>query len=286
MERYKRRERGRARPKRSVTTTTEIRALDVLEYLNQFGGQARVCDIAGALNFPQSSTSRLLAQLSGAGYLSYDRVRRIYRLSARAALLTAKSMPLVFGPGEPLRMMEALRQLSGGTAILTSRNQTELNIVHIEKQDETTDPCFHVGMVSPLVCSASGKVMLSNAADSFIHALIRRYNAGIGSGHERVRPEAFFASPSQVRQRGYLVHPVEAARRTIGGLCRGIESPQCATVCCLSRRAAHMVAPVRSSGGAEIAAIVGIPPELEEHHLDTFAAEAQAIIRQHMPTHA
>ncbi|WP_313805245.1 helix-turn-helix domain-containing protein [Sphingobium sp.] len=279
-----RRRPNRAKLRRSGSTIkTEIRALDVLEFLNRSGGEARVGDVVRALNFPQSSASRLLAQLSDAGYLAYDRMLRIYRSSARSALLGANAMTRVFGAGEPFRMTEELRRLSGAPVTLTSRNQTRLVIVHIDGGEEVENPCFHVGHVSPLVGSASGRVILSNSNDSTIQSLVRRYNAETSSREERVRPDAFMESVSQVRERGYLVHPVEAAYRTIGPLCRRAGAAACGKHCCLQGRAFHVVTPVCSGSHGEVAVIIGVPDSVEERHQTQFAEEARGIVQTYMP---
>lgn len=275
---------ARARTRITSTVKTEIRALDVLEFLNHCGGEARVGEVAHSLGFPQSSASRLLVQLCDAGYLVYDRTRRTYRLSARSALLGANAMTRIFGSGEPFRMLEALRAFSESPVILTSRNQTRLVIIHIEKDENAEEPCFYVGRMSALVASASGRVILSTSQDTMIQSLVRRHNAETSRSEERVRPDMFLESVSRVRQDGYLIHPVEAAVRRMGRDCRCAASATCATSCCLARRGAHIVFPLCDSENGEVAAIVGIRDSIDRRHQPEFAADARAVIEKFVPS--
>lgn len=261
---------------------TDIRILDLMEYLNRCGGEARVTDVVRALSVPQSSASRLLHSLSQAGYLSYDRFGRVYRSSARSALLCANTTNRVFGRSDPFRMMEEIRRISRQNLIMTSRNQAELIIIHIDREDGTPEPCFSVGDVSALVGSASGKVMLSRSTDAFISGLVRRHNAEVCSTDQRVQPTAVLETVGIVRENGYLIHPVEAAKKTIGVTCRCIGKADCPVVCCMSRKRAHLVASVLQSNGNDVAVAVGIPDGVEEVHQAEFAADVQNVIRQHM----
>lgn len=264
------------------TVKSDIRVLEILEYLNRIGGEARVTDVVNALNLPQSSSSRCLAALTDAGFLNYDRFRRVYSTSARAALLSSDAVTRVFGSGDPHRLLEELRRLSGQTVVMSARNDTKVHLIRVEKGDGEAEPCFTVGYVSQLVRSACGRAMLSGSADTLINGLVRRYNAEVRTA-DQIHPDTVLRSVAYVREKGYLFHPTEAALETIGKRCRFSGSACPPGGCCMAKRRVDVVAPLVRTKGREVAVGVAIPPELEERHHDDYAAAVKDRIAQFAP---
>lgn len=261
--------------KRGNTVKTELRALDLLEWFDRVGRECKVGEIAATLGYPQSSASRLLFELSDAGYLSYDRWKRTYRPSVRTALIGAQTLRRKF-PRMPFAMLEELGRLSATPVILTGRNERELSVLHTGQ--DPTETCFHVGDKSALVGATSGQVILAHHDDRFINTLLRRYNTDARTPAMRIQPDSFFDRIARARRQGYLVQPLDAAVRQLGSRCRCAGKEACALNCCLAHTGPHLAAPIPSADGEDMAAIVGIPADLDESRHESFAAEVKDII--------
>src|SRR5262245_24956505 len=93
------------------------RALQVLEYFDDIRQEARMVEIARALNYPESSTSVLLKSLATIGYLSYDRYKRTYIPTNRVRLLGNWIESSLFENDRILNLMRALNDDSEDTII-------------------------------------------------------------------------------------------------------------------------------------------------------------------------
>ena len=266
--------------KSHVTIRSELRALEILEYFSRVNDEGRVTEVARALGHPQSSTSRLLAMLADAGYLIHDRRRRTYCPSARVALLSIRTMSRLFGEGNLLDMLDDLARLTAGPVLLTARNEHKLNVVHTMLPPGMPSLCYDVGLSSPLVVSGSGRLILSKYSDFFIQSLVRRYNAEV-SARERLDPKHYIAEVAEIRQRGYVVHPLSEAMAMMAGRCRLTQEGR-QEQCCLARGGPYLVAPVHADLGDDIAVLVGLPAGTREEEFPVYAARVQQTIARHM----
>mgnify|MGYP001048564422 CR=1 FL=1 len=279
MPRGRRRPRAGAGKKSTLTVKSELRALDLLEFFDRAGRPCRVTEVAESLTFPQSSTSRLLSELATAGYLSYDRRKRTYRPTARTALLSARTVERVF-PRTPVALIDALAAVSETPVLLTTRNESELNILY--SSCYTAEHCFRSGERSTLVGSVSGQMILSRYDDGFIRTLLRVHNAYASGQDQRIRSDDFFARIEQARRQGYLIQPVADAVRSIGKRC-WIAS-NCGETCCMERCGPHLVTPVPTCDGRDVVAIVGMHAGISDEAQVEFARKVRRIIDDCMST--
>ena len=71
-----------------------IRVLEILEYFDRRHSEATVTDIARELKYPQSSTSILLQNLTGLGYLQRGSTGKTYVPTTRVTLLGSWLAPM------------------------------------------------------------------------------------------------------------------------------------------------------------------------------------------------
>lgn len=268
------------RPVKTSTIRSELRALEVLEYFSRVSDEARVTEIARALNLPQSSTSRLLANLAEAGYLVHDRARRTFHPSARVALLSMRTMARLFGQGHLLDMMDELAALTRGPVLLTARSDAKLNVVHLVLPEGVGALCYDVGLARPLVASASGRLILRKHADGYIQGLVRRYNAEAPL-NERIDPRRYLEEVNEARRRGYIVYPLPDAMRMLASRCRRTQFGEDAQ-CCLARGGPYMGVPVHTGVGDDLAVLVTLPCDVRPEEHPAHAARVHQVIVRHM----
>lgn len=98
---------------------TARRVIEVLEFFDAQNRRATVMDIVRRYDWPQSSTSELLASLVELGLLYKDPYSRSYTLTPRAALLGSLSQPGIVRNGTLSMLIERLVAQTGlGTILL------------------------------------------------------------------------------------------------------------------------------------------------------------------------
>jgi hypothetical protein len=85
------------------TVKSAVRALEVLELFDRLRREASVGEVARLLGYPLSSTSVLLATLTGRGYLQPGTVPFTYRPTLRLARLGAWIGPFGNGSHRPVQ---------------------------------------------------------------------------------------------------------------------------------------------------------------------------------------
>ena len=180
------------------------RVLQILELFDEIQREARVSEIAGRLNLPQSSTSMLLKSLVRLGYLDYDPASRSFLPSPRVALLGAWVDKGPVRDGSLVRMLEHLSERTGGTVILAARNAIFSQYVHVLQA--RTAMRFHVppGTRRLVVWSATGTALLADSPEAEIGPLVRRTNAEAPPEQPPIALAAVLANLARLRRDGHF----------------------------------------------------------------------------------
>jgi DNA-binding IclR family transcriptional regulator len=178
------------------------RALDLLEYLNTQRAEASIGDIVRDLGYPLSSTSELVHYLAERGYISCDRQRRRYRLTARAAVLGSSVAPSLFRRGRLLARMDRISKACGELVVIGMRFGTHAQFIHVV---QATKP-FRIFVTPshrvPILQTAIGRLLLSAMPELQARALIQRINSEIEP--EKRVPYALLATEFEgIREQGY-----------------------------------------------------------------------------------
>ena len=107
------------------------RVLEILEYFDDMQRPATVMEVAGALDYPQSSTSALLRSLARLGYLNHDSRARTYVSTVRTALLGSWVNAEFVRGGPVIEMMQELNRRTGDNVVLAVRNGLQCQYVHV-----------------------------------------------------------------------------------------------------------------------------------------------------------
>jgi len=162
-----------------------VRVLEVLEFFRQHRSPVALKHIAERLDYPASSATVLLKNLTALGYLSYDRAARTYFPTLRVAALGDWISHELFGQGEIFELMQDLHAATGETVSIALQNDVYLQ--HIRVIQSAHPLRFHTeeGSLRPLTQSATGWLLLSTHADTAVEKLIRRANIAIPRSEDR-----------------------------------------------------------------------------------------------------
>jgi DNA-binding IclR family transcriptional regulator len=150
------------------------RVLDVFDYLNEFQRPAREVDIRTALSLPKSSTNDLLKTMVTRGYLAFNALERTYSPSYRLVRF-GQSVDLLDPAGHGLsNLISKVRSLVGEVVLLAEPQETHMQIVAIECDDDETRRNFPEGRLLDIVSTASGRAYLMTRSDEDIRWIARR----------------------------------------------------------------------------------------------------------------
>jgi DNA-binding IclR family transcriptional regulator len=153
------------------------RALRILEFFDEIRRPARANEIAGCLDFPQSSTSVLLTSLVRLGFLDYDMGSKSYLPSLRVAVLATWRDTGYFRDGSVLTLLETLADRSGLAACLTTRAGIFVRYLNVVQHPRPGDVHITLTARRYAVRSASGIVLLTGMNDSDIRMLVHQTRA-------------------------------------------------------------------------------------------------------------
>ncbi|KCZ88859.1 IclR family transcriptional regulator [Hyphomonas johnsonii MHS-2] len=151
--------------------------MQIFDFFDEVGREAKASEIGGRLNFPQSSTSVLLNSLVEMGFLDYEERTRTFLPSPRIALLGSRLGAGPMRDGRVIRIMEALADRTGETIILAIRNGPYALDVKVIQGKQPNAIIIPQGQRRLAVRSAAGLALLKDEPDALIAALCRRANA-------------------------------------------------------------------------------------------------------------
>jgi len=153
------------------------RTLRILEFFDEIRRPARANEIAGCLNFPQSSTASLLKSLVKLGYLDFEVATKAYLPSLRTAVLATWRDAGYFRDGSMLSILEELASSSGLAACLTSRAGIFVRYLNVVQNRKLRDVHITLNARRYAVRSAAGIALLTDLPDTEIRMLVHRTKA-------------------------------------------------------------------------------------------------------------
>lgn len=162
-----------------------VRVLEVLDFFRQRRQPASLKQIAESLEYPPSSATVLLKNLTDLGYLSYDRGTREYFPTLRVASLGDWISHELFGRGEIFELMQDLHVASGETVSIALQNDIYIQYSRVIQSTHPLRFYTEEGSQRPLTQSATGWLLLSTHSDAMVDRLVRRANIATPRGQER-----------------------------------------------------------------------------------------------------
>jgi DNA-binding IclR family transcriptional regulator len=179
-----------------------VRVLEVLDFFRQHRRPASLKDIALALDYPSSSATVLLKNLTALGYLSYDRSEREYFPTLRVAALGDWISHELFGQGEIFELMQDLHSATGETVSIALQNDVYIQYIRVIQSTHALRFHTEEGSLRPLTQSATGWLLLSTHSDEVVEKLVRRANIATPNPQQRQSLALMQERVAQARQAG------------------------------------------------------------------------------------
>lgn len=163
------------------------RVIEVFEFFDEKNREATVMSIARRYDWPQSSTSELLANLVDLGLLYKNSHTRTYTLTPRAAMLGCNGQPNIVRSGRLLSLLDRLAEQH------PAQDVGLLGLVNLDaqvfasrcgEQARGLDHHLCVGRKERLSRTAAGWLLLSTLPQKWREAVIRRLNADAPDEHK------------------------------------------------------------------------------------------------------
>lgn len=188
--------------RRVRTVKSAERTLALFELFSLHQRPMMVGEIAAALNIPQPSVSMLVRNLTSLGYLEHDRAGRTYVPTIRIMLLGTWIHRRFSAEGNLERRLDALMRRVQQTVIVAIQNGVYSQYVLVQ-MPQNPDLAVQSGLLRPITCTATGRMLLSLKSDAEVESIVRRCNAEVRDERLRVRPNEFMELIAQVRAQGF-----------------------------------------------------------------------------------
>ncbi|KRB84063.1 hypothetical protein ASE00_22430 [Sphingomonas sp. Root710] len=181
------------------------RTLRILEFFDEIRRPARANEIAGCLNFPQSSTSKLLTSLVKLGYLDFEVSTKTYMPSIRTAVLATWRDTGYFRDGSIVTLLEDLAERSGLAACLTTRAGIFVRYLNVVQHRRQGDVHITLNARRYAVSSAAGIVLLAELPDSEVRMLVHRTKAQKDESLESMSLEEVKTNVQRAQKDGHFI---------------------------------------------------------------------------------
>ena len=187
------------------------RSLAILSAFTQDRSERSLEEISQSIQLPKSTTHRLLQTLLGGGFVEPGRKPGAYRLGLQAVAI-GRIAAYDRRPEEGVyEVMRALRDETDEAVGLSVMEKGTVIVIAKEVSRHPLSYNLGVGAALPAYCTASGKVLLADIADSQIDRLYPEGRMPQQTGRTMVSVEQLKSHLQQVRQRGYAIDNEELA---------------------------------------------------------------------------
>ncbi|NHN55561.1 IclR family transcriptional regulator [Calidifontibacter sp. DB0510] len=195
------------------------RALDVLETMQQRGGELALIEISGATGLPMPTIHRLVRTLVDRGYLRQLPDKR-YALGTRLIPL-GNAAQQVFGVQAAPQLTRIVDQL-GETANLATLDGDMLVYVGQVPSPHAMRMFTELGRHVHAHCRAAGKVLLAELADDEVRNILRRAGMPARTPQTVTDPDELLRQVQRIRETGYAF---EQGEMEIGVECVAVPIP-------------------------------------------------------------
>ena len=199
------------------------KALNTLDFLAIFGGQAGVRELAEYLGTNKSSTHRLLTTLERHGYVAQDPITGKYQLGMRvfeagAVVLSQMNLRAAARPH-----LERLARESGEVVHLAVENGGQCVYVDKVEGPQAISMASQLGWRKPLYCTGVGKAMLAHLPQPRIDQVLRAGQLRPLTPNTVTDPDRLAAELEEVRTTGiaYDREEIEVGLRCVAAPIRG-----------------------------------------------------------------
>ncbi|MGI4800060.1 MAG: IclR family transcriptional regulator [Janthinobacterium lividum] len=177
------------------------RVFAILEAFARVQQSMTAIEIGRRLGTPPSSTAAILKSMVTLGYLSFDRVTRVYLPTIRLGMLTHWVDGASLGSAALDRLIEALHETTGETIIIATQSDLEMKYLLTRPGRFPIRFLAPTGLRRPLCGSGTGWALLASKTDAEVGALIQHVNRAMPT--QPVDERRLLDLLAQVRVQGY-----------------------------------------------------------------------------------
>lgn len=185
------------------------RALRVINYLADVGGELGVTEIARHIGIDPSSAYRILSTLTHHGYVEQNPDNTKYRLGLKLLTLGSRVSESLHLPELARPVLEHLVHLTGETTNLLVQDGSEGLYLAGVAGTKTLRRVVTVGRREPLHCSGVGKVILAHLPTERIDAIVRERGLSAVTRKTITNPDHLMKHLTEIRKQGYAIDDEE-----------------------------------------------------------------------------
>lgn len=188
-------------PRRDSVQSIE-RALALLEYMADSGGEAGITELSASTGLPIPTIHRLLRTLVTVGYVRQEHSRR-YALGPKLIRLGDSAQQLVGVWVRPYLL--ELTEVTGETANLAMIDRDVMVYVAQVPSRHTMRMFTEVGRKAPVHATGVGKAILSQLEDDQVRAILTRTGLPARTPRTITDMDQFIEEMGEIRQQGYAL---------------------------------------------------------------------------------
>lgn len=147
-------------------------ALRILECFNVSQTEKRVIEISKQLDLPKSTVSRLLQTLLNEGYVKKNNETQKYSLGTKVLTLYSALMANIEVVKEAHPILETLAKDTSESIQLAQRENSYVIYTDQIKSNYPVQIYSHVGLMNPIHCTSSGKILLAYEDEKIIDEIL------------------------------------------------------------------------------------------------------------------
>jgi IclR family transcriptional regulator, acetate operon repressor len=178
-------------------------ALQILEYFAERLKPASAAELADDLDWPRSSTFKLIGTLASKGYLYEPQARGGYYPSPRWLELAEKVSRADPLPAELHRLVQDVQAATGETTCVTAPAGVSAIFVEVEESLQSVRYFARVGERVPIHASSAGRALMAQMTPEERESLYRKIDFQTYSPTTPMSPERVEADLAEAVARGY-----------------------------------------------------------------------------------
>lgn len=186
----------------TAAVKSAVRVIEIFEFFESAREPRSLKEIVEHLQYPQSSSTVLLKNLVGLGYLSYDCRLRKYFPTPRLSRLGDWVGNSLFGESRVLSLMTELQKATGELIGLGIQNDINIQYLKVVYPSHALPYFVPEGNLRELTQSAGGWMLLSQLPPRKLDYTIRRVNLA-AAPENRVNVQDFIERIARVKREGH-----------------------------------------------------------------------------------
>jgi len=179
------------------------RVIQIFEAIGSKKGGVTQGEIAAELEIPKGSLSPLLSNLVARGYLTLDRLSRLYMLGPDLLVLTGRYLSSldIIRISRPI-VQELVSEVDEDTEIVVRKGE-EVLFLHKEECSKPLKYSIAIGEVAPIYATSAGKAILAHLEEGEIEGYLRAVRLVSITKRSITSVDALRRELKEIRSRGF-----------------------------------------------------------------------------------